>query len=74
VKPDFGAARYRSALQSPLDRPLPLLARLETFDRRIPTPSQCRIDPLKHEIVDFDPLIEGDLPQRLTDRLPQVET
>jgi hypothetical protein len=53
---------------------LPLLPGLEAFDRRIPTPSQGGIDTLQHEIMDFDPLIEGDLPQCLMDRLRQVET
>jgi hypothetical protein len=62
---DFGAAHYRSAFQIPLDRLLPPLASLEIFNRRIPTLSQCRIDPLKHDIVDFGPLIEGCLPQRI---------
>jgi hypothetical protein len=53
---------------------LPLLPGLEAFDRRIPTPSQGGIDTLQHEIVDFHALIEGDLPQRLVDRLRQVQT
>jgi hypothetical protein len=52
---------------------LPLLPGLEVLNRWIPTPSQGDIDTLQHEIVDFDPLIEGDLPQRLIDRLRQVE-
>ena len=51
---------------------LPLLPGLEAFDRRIPALSQCRIDPLKHDIVNFQPFLERDLPQSLIDRLWQV--
>ena len=40
---------------------LSLFARLEAFNRRIPTPPQCQIDPLQHDVVDFETLLEGDL-------------
>jgi hypothetical protein len=55
-------------------RRLPPLPGLEVANRWIPAPSQCGIDTLQHEIMDFDPFIEGDLPQRLVDRLWQVQT
>jgi hypothetical protein len=41
---------------------LPLFARLEALNRRIATPPQCQIDPLRDDVVDFYPLLEGDLP------------
>jgi hypothetical protein len=47
---------------------------LRAFDRRIPTPPQRQIDTLQHNVVDLKPLFEGDLSQRLVDRLRQVET
>ena len=53
---------------------LPFLPGLEVFNRWIPAPPQGGIDTLQHEIMDFDPLLEGDLPQRLIDRLRQVQT
>jgi hypothetical protein len=59
---------------SPSNPTLPFLPGLEVLTRWIPTPSQGGIDTLQHEIMDFDPLIEGDLPQRLVDRLRQVQT
>jgi hypothetical protein len=39
---------------------LSLFARFEAFDRRISTPPQCQIDPLYHDIMDFQPLLKGD--------------
>jgi hypothetical protein len=51
----------------------PLLPGLEVLHRRITPPSQGGIDTLQHEIMDFDPLVEGDLPQRFIDRLWQVQ-
>jgi len=32
---------------------LSLFARLEALNRRIPTPPQCQIDPLQHDVMDF---------------------
>ena len=40
---------------------LSLFARLEAFNRRIPTPPQSDIDPLQHDVMDFETLVEGDL-------------
>jgi hypothetical protein len=40
---------------------LSLFARLEALNRRIPTPPQCQIDPLQHDVVDFETLLERDL-------------
>jgi len=28
-------------------------------------PPQCQIDPLQHDVVDFEPLLEGDLAEGL---------
>src|SRR5262249_40741557 len=39
---------------------LPFFARLE-IQRRIPTPPQCQIDPLQHDVMDFEALLERDL-------------
>jgi hypothetical protein len=33
----------------------------QVLNRRIPTPPQCQIDPLQHDVVDFEALLEGDL-------------
>jgi hypothetical protein len=41
---------------------LSLFARLEALNRRIATPPQSDVDPLQHDVMDFKPLIEGDLP------------
>src|SRR6516225_4964629 len=38
---------------------LPYFARLEILNRRIPMPPQCQIDPLQHDVVDFEALLEG---------------
>jgi hypothetical protein len=46
---------------------LSLFARLEALNRRIATPPQCQIDPLQHNVVDFETLLEGDNP---SDALP----
>jgi hypothetical protein len=71
ARPLYGLPEQRQTrLLRTLLRPLPSL---EVLHRRIPTPSQGRINPLQHEIVDFDPLIEGNLPQCLIDRLRQVQ-
>jgi hypothetical protein len=40
---------------------LSLFARLDALNRRVPTPPQCQIDPLQHDVVDFEALLEGDL-------------
>ena len=32
---------------------LPFFARLEILNRQIPTPPQCQIDPLPHDVMDF---------------------
>src|SRR6516164_1844742 len=40
---------------------LPFFARLEALNRRIPMPPQCQIDPLQHDVVDFEALLERDL-------------
>src|SRR6516162_3579218 len=40
---------------------LPFFGRLEILNRRIATPPQCQIDPLQHDVVDFETLLEGDL-------------
>src|SRR5215472_10063161 len=52
---------------------LPFFARLEIPNRRIPMPPQCQIDPLQHDIVDFETLLEGDLAKGFIDRLWQVQ-
>jgi len=33
---------------------------ITALNRRIPTPPPCQIDPLYHDIMDFQPLLEGD--------------
>jgi hypothetical protein len=40
---------------------LSLFARLEALNRRIPTPPQSDVDPLQHDVVDFETLLERDL-------------
>jgi len=40
---------------------LPFFARLEILNRRIPMPPQGDVDPLQHDVVDFETLVEGDL-------------
>jgi hypothetical protein len=74
----FGGVKGTSPTHQPVAQArlvaLPLLPGLEAFDRRIPALSQCRIDPLQHDIVNFQPFLERDLPQSLIDRLWQVET
>jgi hypothetical protein len=47
------AADGRMAPCSEIHLALSLFARLEAFNRRIPTPPQCQIDPLQHDVVDF---------------------
>jgi hypothetical protein len=32
---------------------LPFFAHFEAFNRRIPTPPQCQIDPFQHDVMDF---------------------
>ena len=36
-------------------------------------PPQCQIDPLQHDVVDFETLLEGDLAEGFIDRLRQVQ-
>jgi hypothetical protein len=40
---------------------LSLFANFEALNRRIPTPPQCQINPLQHDVVDFEALLERDL-------------
>ena len=40
---------------------LSLFAHFEALNRRIPTLPQCQIDPLQHDVVDFEALLERDL-------------
>jgi hypothetical protein len=52
---------------------LPPLPRLEISRPTISPPSQRAVDPLQHQIVNFDPLVEGDLAQGLIDGFWQVD-
>jgi len=47
-----GSKRMRTLVTSIW--PLSFFARLETLNRRIPTPPQCQINPLQHEVMDFE--------------------
>src|SRR5262249_19777507 len=52
---------------------LPFFARLEILNRRIPMPPQGDVDPLQHDVVDFEALLEGDLAECFIDRIWQVQ-
>jgi hypothetical protein len=70
------ARTTRNLLAGPQGRSmlaLPLLAGLEILNRRITSPPQGCIDPVQHNVVNFDPFVEGDLAQGLVDGFWQVD-
>ena len=44
-----------------LGRPSSLLGSLQSLDRRVAASAQRRVDPFDHEVMNLDPLLEGDL-------------